>query len=239
MSREIQLKYKGNKCSSCGLSVEEMISRYGTFKRMTEFHHLDPAKKANNYDALIQRKLSGEQLDELDKCILLCRQCHGILHAQTIEAKFNCTLEIEGKKISQELTGQIVLDLQDKKMKFFSEQKNLLVTYQIKKGKSKPELIIGVEMDSDDFFSKLFQELKACKTFEIRDASGKKGMMRGTYLGNNEIEICHAMEFPFLEYEFENEKMKYWMRNGKVVSSDGTLLSDGSITSKLELIENA
>jgi len=61
MSRDFQLKYKGNRCAFCGMTVEEMLARYGTFKRMTEFHHIDEGKKAKNYNNLIQRKLSSEQ----------------------------------------------------------------------------------------------------------------------------------------------------------------------------------
>jgi hypothetical protein len=75
-------KYKGNKCANCGLSVEEMLARFGTFNRMFQFNHVDPKQKDPRYDNLIQRQLSGEQLDEVDKCVLLCNECHGILHAQ-------------------------------------------------------------------------------------------------------------------------------------------------------------
>jgi hypothetical protein len=49
LSKEIQLKYKGNKCSACGLSVKKMLARWGTFKKMTKFHHVQEDKKAGNW----------------------------------------------------------------------------------------------------------------------------------------------------------------------------------------------
>ena len=80
--KEQQLRYKGYHCASCGVSVAEIVARYGTFNRLTQFHHIDPKTKSKNYSNLIRRKISSEQLDELDKCVLLCDRCHNVIHAQ-------------------------------------------------------------------------------------------------------------------------------------------------------------
>src|ERR1700732_1123959 len=95
--RQFQLAYKGNRCAYCGVSVEESFKRYGTFYRMYEVNHVDPDKKDPDYDNLIRRNGSVEQLDELDKCVLLCKLCHGILHAQNIVTTMTIRVEVLGK----------------------------------------------------------------------------------------------------------------------------------------------
>ncbi|MEX2174200.1 MAG: hypothetical protein WD872_07550, partial [Pirellulaceae bacterium] len=71
-------EYKGDRCGYCGRPVQEMIEEFGGFERIFEFNHIEPAKKHPDYDNLIRRTISTEQLDEIDKCVLLCRVCHGI-----------------------------------------------------------------------------------------------------------------------------------------------------------------
>lgn len=64
--------YKGGKCEDCG---------YIGYEGVFDFHHLDPTQKdmdisharSRNFDVVIQR--------ELDKCVLLCSNCHRIRHA--------------------------------------------------------------------------------------------------------------------------------------------------------------
>lgn len=73
LSRKIQaIKDKGGKCSTCG---------YNKNLSSLVFHHLDPTKKDIHLDA---RTLANNSIDiinkELDKCILLCHNCHHELH---------------------------------------------------------------------------------------------------------------------------------------------------------------
>lgn len=64
------IQYKGGCCSSCG---------YSKCQAALVFHHLDPAKKDFNFGGAHSR--SWESLrEELDKCILLCQNCHSELH---------------------------------------------------------------------------------------------------------------------------------------------------------------
>lgn len=65
------IAYKGSQCCICGYSkTEEALA----------FHHLDPAQKdftiAGKY-SLAWNKLQAE----LDKCVLLCHNCHAEVHA--------------------------------------------------------------------------------------------------------------------------------------------------------------
>lgn len=236
MSKEVQLKYKGNKCSACGLSVEEMLERWGTFKRMTEFHHIEEDKKADNYNALIRRKLSTEQLDELDKCILLCSNCHKLIHAQNIKANLDFKLEFDGNVYTQKVIGWVIVDFRERKMRIYTDQKYLLHLYQIKIGDEQAKVIAGVEMDSAEFFSSLFKGLRNYKKFEIRNAQNTKVLMRGSYLGSNEIELKQAVEFPFLEYEWDLDGVKLWARNGKMLDENGNFIVEGTLTTKMKLV---
>ena len=65
------LEYKGEKCEICG--YDKNISAL-------EFHHLDPEKK--EFAVSIEGyKYSWEKnKQELDKCILVCSNCHRELH---------------------------------------------------------------------------------------------------------------------------------------------------------------
>jgi hypothetical protein len=58
--------YKGGKCQICG---------YDKCNESLTFHHLDPSKKDFNISGNHSRKWSIIQ-EELDKCILLCKNCH-------------------------------------------------------------------------------------------------------------------------------------------------------------------
>lgn len=62
--------YKGGCCVKCG---------YNKCLASLDFHHLDPLEKDVNW-----KKMRNWPLDkikkELDKCILVCRNCHGEIH---------------------------------------------------------------------------------------------------------------------------------------------------------------
>jgi len=236
MSKEIQLKYKGNKCSACGLSVSEMLARWGTFNRMTEFHHIDESKKAKNYSALVRRKICTEQLDELDKCILLCAQCHKLIHAQNIKADLNLKLVFESNEYEQKVSGWMILDLLEKKVRFFSDQTFKLHIYQIRIGEEQAKPIVGIEMDTGEFFSGLFRGLSKYKCFEIRNSENTKVLMKARLLKDNEFELKQAVEFPFLQYEWNELGTKLWARNGKVLDEKGRLINYGTLTSINELV---
>lgn len=64
------VEYKGGKCVKCG---------YNKCLGSMDFHHLDSKQKDLNWERM--RKWSFEKIKkELDKCILVCRNCHGEIH---------------------------------------------------------------------------------------------------------------------------------------------------------------
>ena len=69
--KKILVDYKGGKCQICG---------YNKYYGALDFHHLDPNTKDPDWIKLRQRKLEKIK-EELDKCILLCSNCHKEVHA--------------------------------------------------------------------------------------------------------------------------------------------------------------
>ena len=74
--RHLRLNYLGGRCAVCGRTVSGTERQFLTSKGAFQFNHIDPAQKALDYENVIRRTLSTPQLDELDKCDLLCGSGH-------------------------------------------------------------------------------------------------------------------------------------------------------------------
>lgn len=62
--------YKGGKCVRCG---------YDKCLASLDFHHIDPKQKDQNW-AKMHHWAFDKIKKELDKCILVCKNCHGEIH---------------------------------------------------------------------------------------------------------------------------------------------------------------
>ena len=63
--------YKGGKCSSCGKTYPNVCY---------DFHHIDRKTKYKEVSCMITEMYSWEDIkNELDKCILVCSNCHRII----------------------------------------------------------------------------------------------------------------------------------------------------------------
>ena len=67
------LDYKGGKCEICG---------YNKFNGALEFHHKNKNEKDFEMSKFSKRPLSIEGKIELDKCVLLCANCHREEHGR-------------------------------------------------------------------------------------------------------------------------------------------------------------
>ena len=83
------IEYKGGKCERCGL-----ISDHTT---IYDFHHTDPSKKDFSVSEYTDKRSKKGVLDELlkielDKCLLVCANCHRVEH-DTLHGKiWNVTM---------------------------------------------------------------------------------------------------------------------------------------------------
>ena len=65
------LQYKGGKCQTCGESKPATLC----------FHHRDPSQKELKLDGRSFANRKWETIkEEVDKCDVLCHNCHNILH---------------------------------------------------------------------------------------------------------------------------------------------------------------
>ena len=69
------LEYKGCECEHCKLKLKD--SHYSVF----EFHHINPKEKDIKFKKIKFQKWEFIK-NELDKCILLCANCHRMEHAK-------------------------------------------------------------------------------------------------------------------------------------------------------------
>lgn len=78
LSRKLELiNLRGGKCEKCG---------YNKNIAALEFHHLDPSTKSFQLDARHLSNTTKEKiLEELNKCILICSNCHRELHNPQLE----------------------------------------------------------------------------------------------------------------------------------------------------------
>lgn len=67
------VNYKGGKCEICG---------YNKNLAALQFHHLDPSQKDFNIATNLMLKdfSMNNYYQEVDKCILLCANCHMEIH---------------------------------------------------------------------------------------------------------------------------------------------------------------
>lgn len=69
--------YKGGKCSICG---------YDKCIAALDFHHINPNEKDPDFRKIRNHTYLSEEIkQELDKCVLLCANCHRELHAGVIK----------------------------------------------------------------------------------------------------------------------------------------------------------
>ena len=75
--KNIIIEAKGDSCTLCG---------YNKCFAALELHHLDPTKK--EYQPSLMKEYPKEKiLKEINKCILVCANCHRELHAKLIRSK--------------------------------------------------------------------------------------------------------------------------------------------------------
>lgn len=68
--------YKGGECQCCG---------YNNCNHALDFHHIDPKTKSFGIAKQRRTKVNKKILEELDKCVLVCSNCHREIHAGLIK----------------------------------------------------------------------------------------------------------------------------------------------------------
>lgn len=80
--RERAVAHKGGRCEICG---------YARCIEALEFHHLDPSKKDFSISADGMTRSWERVFREIEKCILLCSNCHREVHAGITQLSLGMT----------------------------------------------------------------------------------------------------------------------------------------------------
>mgnify|MGYP000644676537 CR=1 FL=1 len=88
LMKQKAVEYLGGKCSICG---------YNKCNRALDFHHINPEEKDNTISSLYNYSWDNIK-KELDKCILLCANCHRELHTKERLAKLAATKKLNLQK---------------------------------------------------------------------------------------------------------------------------------------------
>ena len=70
--RKLAIEYKGGRCQICG---------YHRCHEALEFHHLEPDQKDFSISENGYARSWAKVRTEIDKCLLVCANCHRELHA--------------------------------------------------------------------------------------------------------------------------------------------------------------
>jgi len=76
--RRDALDYKGGSCIVCD---------YNKCMSTLEFHHLDPNKKEFQISSKLHSRSWKNIVKELDKCVLVCSNCHREIHEGVTDIK--------------------------------------------------------------------------------------------------------------------------------------------------------
>lgn len=73
--KQMYVDYLGGKCKICG---------YDKTTAALQFHHLDPSQKEFELSRAVTKSFDLAK-PELDKCVLLCANCHAEVHQGLVE----------------------------------------------------------------------------------------------------------------------------------------------------------
>lgn len=107
VSKKVYLSYKNNSCEECG---------YNKCQASLSFHHLDPSVKEIQFSDLNERVNSLDDLSnniktELDKCLLLCNNCHREKHIDFDFYNKHMDLIVSKSKNLQEKNPKVSVNL--------------------------------------------------------------------------------------------------------------------------------
>ncbi|MCZ2808748.1 MAG: hypothetical protein O2V44_05285 [Candidatus Bathyarchaeota archaeon] len=215
-----------------------MVARYGTFNRMFEFHHADPGTKHTEYQALMKRVISTEQIEEVDKCILLCRDCHGIVHAQDIEGSIEIRSIINARVVSQKLHGWFVVDNVDRTLRFMSNGRNLLQPCRVTLGDGPLEDYFVLELLQERRLSNWLNSIAVHKRIEVISLPDGECLLEAYHESGNSVQVRMALGLPIFAMDFEvseGSSSYLWLRNGMILTKEGELYSEGEVRFPMNL----
>lgn len=121
------IEYKGGKCEQCG---------YDKNKDVLEFHHKNPQEKEFSISAKFNRSWESIK-EELDKCVMLCANCHREIHSaehrQTTVEEYEKWINPISEKVlkKRKVTALKQKALRDSRDKKIEERKDKIINSNI------------------------------------------------------------------------------------------------------------
>ena len=227
--RAIRYQYKGGRCLKCGKTVKSVKRRYLTASGCFELNYVDQSKKSPNYKNMIRRIISTIQLDEIDKCVLLCRECHTIFHAQGITARGTFEVDLgNGQVKRQTIRYKGIHDYKNQHLYLFSDERYLLQVFSYRLGSGKP--IVRIARDLERSLARLLLATKRRRRLLIYDPQG--AVLLAKKVDDTHYEMEYMVRFPIFTAELQIDdpsNRTLWCRNGAVIVRGQNVKRKGAI----------
>lgn len=223
-----QVRYKGGVCLGCPRTVDDVLARYGTIKRVFQFHHVDPETKNDDYENLIRRSISAEQLDELDKCALLCSFCHGLVEETGIDMSLRLVAEVEGRRCEQVMRGQGLFDRLERHLRFVTNERVKLTPYWVQLGRAPRHLEYEIELTDGGSLVRYLREIETHRRIILRSWQDGRVMLAAGYLKCGSVRVCYQVACPVFACDLHGET-NVWTRNGYHLTDDGDIGEEGIV----------
>lgn len=233
--RHLRINYKGGRCAVCKRSIAAIERRFLTSKGTHDFNHIDPLQKSPIYDKLIRRVISAEQLDELDKCNLLCKICHGIWHNQRVKGVATVTTKLpDGRVVKKRVRHHGMMEIKNGKprLHFFADEPCHLGVFMYRLGGGRAVYRLGFELEKD--LQRLLLATRRRRTLAIWDAKGL--VFKADRLDSARLKFAFLVRFSVGKCEFRTDDPNYshvWVRCGKMIIKGRGVRDTGQVSGEM------
>ena len=214
---------KAADASSVGRLVKATEQRFLTSKGTFEFNHIDPSQKAPDYSNLIRRTISESQLDELDKCNLLCRLCHGVWTNQRLTGALSFTQTLpDGRTVTKDFLNHGLIESHKGKPRLFlfADNPANVDVYEYRLGGRGSVVMIGYELERD-----LVGLLLATRDESSLCIWDRKGwVFNADRMDSAKLRFRFAVRFPIIKFEGKPERPG----DPHVSAQNGKLIIEGA-----------
>jgi len=234
--RHLRLGYLGARCVICRRTVKAADHQFLTSKGAFQFNHIDPSQKAPDYENVIRRVISTPQLDELDKCNLLCSFCHGIWTNQRVTGNTQISSALpDGRIVKRRFSNHGLMKVTNGRPHFhlFADNPQRIETYAYCLGNSERVFRAGFELEKS--LVNLMLATRGRGLLRVWDYKGP--VFEAQRLDDSRLQMRFCTRFPLIKFEGradEASRAHFWIRNGKAIIKDYGVRETGVVTAEAE-----
>jgi hypothetical protein len=215
--------YKGNCCANCGKSIQDAIERWGIACGF-DLNHVNPETKATSYKNLMRRKkLSTEQLDEVDKCALVCKDCHTALHGQNLTVGLEIVLYFGDGVIFKRVLNacQVLNDKKQNRLMLFTDELSKIMFCKIFLDSKMVGYTTIYELGQNDLLVHLMMKTRECGNFALTTMEDQ-AILEVAKLDDTRFRLEYNPHFPLFKFDLQLTKdFGFHIRNGAMVTDQG------------------